>query len=854
MKKVILRLLPWIISLLLIAALVIFVGIPIYSQEETNTVPEPDILMYEGQDKPFVMENEYLHFELDAETSHFVVKDKSTGEEWKSLPDNVDKDSIAIASNKNLMSSTAVVTYTNASGDTDMDNFTYSIQNRNYLIEQPSDTEIRVRYAIGKIEREYQIPSAIPQERYEAFLSNVKKSTQKKINGSYSLWEPDKLDKKKNVEETMALYPAIAEQPMYILNPDVKSGNKEKLEEYFADTGYTREDYELDLQWVAGSRETGGPVFNLTMVYKLDGSDLVLEVPYDEIRYRPDYPITSVTILPMFGATDKSHDGFILVPEGGGALINYNSGKLKQNPYFSNMYGWNYSTYRNEVVNETRSTFPVFGMANDGSSFLCIIEGASSYASIQADISGRLNDYNWVRSKYSVIHYDKYNVSSKTTNLVFMYEKEIPHDTIIHRYRFIDSDNYVDMANAYGEYLRGKEEFAGAKASEDVPVMVEFVGAIDKTVVKFGLPVDSVVATTTFKDAENMLTELKGSGLRNLNVRMSGWANGGVTQSVLTKVKVLRELGGKKGMDQLIATAAQQNVPLYFDGISCFAYDSGLLEGFIPFRDAAKLTTREQAIIYPYDPIIYLGDADNRDELYLVKPGYAKNGTTNLINTLAQHKAAGIAFRDIGYLLSGDYNPKNTVTREQVMDMNIESMKEAKAAGQKIAIRNGNDYAVGYADIITEMDMYGTKYSILDETIPFYQIALHGMKDYTGEPVNLAGDSVTEVLRCAEYGGGLNFTFMNEDAKILQDSLHSTLYGSQYSAWKDDVIQMANQYQEDMKGLNQQRIVGYEKLAETLTVTEYEDGTKVYVNYSDIAFDQDGVSVAARSYVVERGE
>lgn len=854
MKKVILRLLPWIIGLGLIAALVIFVGIPIYSQEEEILYEEPEIYFYEGQEEPFVMENENLTFELDPATSHFTVTDKSTNLVWRSNPENADKDPIAIAANKDLMRSTAIVTYTNSSGSIDLENYTLSIVNRNYNIEQVSDTEIHVKYAIGRIEREYQIPSAIPKERYEAFLDSVKKSTQKKIKSSYSLYEPDKLSKKKNLEETMALYPAIAEQAMYILNSDVKASNKEKLEGYFAEAGYTREDYELDLQWVAASRETGGPVFNVTYIYRLEGNDLVVEVPYEEIRCRGDYPITSVAVLPMFGAVDNAHEGFILLPEGGGALIRYNNGKLAQNPYYSNLYGWNYSTYRNELVNETRSSFPVFGMTNETGSFICIIEGATSYASIQADVSMRLNTYNWVRAKHSVLHFDQYNVSAKTSNLVFMYEKAIPTDTVIHRYRFLDSNSYVDMATTYGDYLRGKEEYAGDTASKDVPVSVELVGAIDKTMVKFGLPVDSVVPTTTFADAEKMLLEMKDAGINNLNVRMSGWANGGITQKVLTKVKVLKELGGKEAMSRLIDTAAKNDVNLYFDGIACFAYDSGLLQGFIPFRDAAKFTTREQALIYPYDPIIYLGDAEWRDEFYLVKPRYAKQNTTNLIQALAEQKAAGIAFRDIGYLVSGDYNPKDTVTRQQVVAMNIESMKEATAAGQKVLIRNGNDYAVPYADLITDMDLLGTKYSILDETIPFYQIALHGMKDYTGEPLNIAGDFATEMLRCAEYGAGLNFTFMQEDAKILQDSFHSTLYGSHYDSWKEEVLTLIGQYQKDMEGLNQQRIVGYEKLSETVSATEYEDGTKVYVNYSDEAYEKNGISVAARSYAVERGE
>jgi len=852
MKKFILRLLPWVIVLALLACLVIFVGIPLYGPSEEEHVAEPGVWFYEGKDKTVTMENDQLLFELDPSTTHFVVTEKASGRQWRSNPENAAKDPIAISSNKEMMQSTAVVTYTTSSGTSELNNFKYSIENGNYTITTQADGSIRVDYAIGKIEKVYLIPTAITQERYETFLAGMKKSTQKKLGSNYALYEPAKLDSKKNKDEIIALYPEVLNQPLYILKADTSDNNKKKIVEYFAEAGYTQEDYDIDQQLVAGARQSDEPVFNVSMIYRLEEGDLVMEVPYSEIRYKADYPITYLTILPMFGAAGVEEEGFMFVPEGGGALIRYNNGKISQNPYYANMYGWDYAIERKEVVNETRNAFPVFGMTHEGGSFLCIMEGATSYAGIQADISQRYNNYNWLCAKYHVLHYDMYNVSAKTAQLVYMYEKQIPDDTIIHRYRFLDSDSYVDMATAYGDYLRGKEEFASAASSDVTPVAVEMVGAIDKTVVKFGLPLDSVVATTTFAQAQDMILDLKSRGLENLHIRMSGWANGGVDQQVLTSVKALNELGGKAGLQKLIAAAKENGVSLYFDGVSCFAYDSGILEGFIPYIDAARLTTREQVQLYPYDIITYLY-ADWLDPLYLVKPSFAKAGTDRLIAYLQENSAAGVAFRDIGYLLSADYNPKATVTREEVKAMNIQSMKDAAAAGQKVMIRAGNDYALPYADLITDMDLAGARYSILDQSVPFYQIALHGLKDYTGESLTTTGDMTQELLHCAEYGSGLNFTFMAENTRVLQDTYHTTYFSTYYDSWAEEAAQMAAKFQQDMAGLNNQRIIAHEQLTEHLSMTGYEDGTKVYVNYSKYDAQHEGMTIPARSYIVERG-
>ena len=126
--------------------------------------------------------------------------------------------------------------------------------------------------------------------------------------------------------------------------------------------------------------------------------------------------------------------------------------------------------------------------------------------------------------------------------------------------------------------------------------------------------------------------------------------------------------------------------------------------------------------------------------------------------------------------------------------------------------------------------------------------------NYTGKPVNLANDWQTELLRCAEYGAGLNFTFMAEDAKILQDSLHSSYYGSTFAYWKEDAAKIINDYQAAMDGLNAQRIIGHAILAENVTCTEYENGAKVFVNYGDEDYEADGIAVTARSYIVTGGE
>ena len=69
-----------------------------------------------------------------------------------------------------------------------------------------------------------------------------------------------------------------------------------------------------------------------------------------------------------------------------------------------------------------------------------------------------------------------------------------------------------------------------------------------------------------------------------------------------------------------------------------------------------------------------------------------------------------------------------------------------------------------------------------------------------------------------------------------------------------DALSLIAKYQKDMAGINSLRMTGHERLAAGVTQTGYENGTKVYVNYTDKDYTGGGLTIPARSYLVERGD
>lgn len=91
------------------------------------------------------------------------------------------------------------------------------------------------------------------------------------------------------------------------------------------------------------------------------------------------------------------------MPDGSGSLIHFNNNKLYATPYRSAMYGPDAAlTQLGQVQKEETARLPVFGMKYEDRGFLAVIESGDAIAAVEADVSGRLNQYNNVFSSYTL--------------------------------------------------------------------------------------------------------------------------------------------------------------------------------------------------------------------------------------------------------------------------------------------------------------------------------------------------------------------------------------------------------------------------------------------------------------------
>lgn len=847
---------PGIICLLIAGAIAFVI---LYQSKETEQEPI-EVRSFDGNDKPVVMENSKLKFTMDPLTTQFELVVKDTGKVWRSNPEDASDDPLALKNEKSKLQSTFLMTYTQVAGlEVEFNNYDSSIKNGIYEVNSGKDEEgrdfVRVDYSVGNIEKEYVIPPVSTVENYEKWLGNLDKSGASMIERVYKLYDINNLGKRDNKEELLTNYPALEEQNLYILRDGVKDNMMTKLEELFEEAGYTYADFEADKELTNAEKTSDKPIFNVSMIYRLEDGDLVVEVPLKDIQSKREYPIYTFKPLPYFGAGGAEDNGYLLIPEGGGALINYNNGKISQNGYYANMYGWDMALVRDAVVHNTRAYYNVFGNAQTsgaGDSYICIMEKGAAYASVYADIGGKNNSYNNVGAEYTITFREKYDVGSIAASDVYVFIPELPDESLVQRYRFVDSASYVDMAKEYQDYL--KETYGDALTLNDdtsTPVAIEVVGAVDKVKQILGVPVSRPLRLTTYKEAKSMLEELKAQGINNMSVKMTGWMNGGIKQKILRKAKPISSLGSSKDLKNLADYANSNDIDLYLEGVTHYEYNSKIYNGFFSYTDAAKFISKKRAELFVYSDVTYAA-REGVDSYYLLHADLIKKMTENL-NKAAAKYGTGVAFRDTGMDLSADYYRKKSTSRQAAADTQTAQLKEIKDSGKNVMINMGNDYAAVYSDMITNMDLRGSEYTIIDEFVPFYQLALHGYVNYTGVALNLAGNTEEELLTSAEYGAGLGFSLMKESAFALQKTLYTEYYGSDYDAWHDRLLEIYNRYNSELGHTYNQEMINHDNVTETLSCTTYKDGTKVYVNYS---YSQqtapDGTVVPARDYKVVR--
>lgn len=875
----------------------------------------------------FVTENEYLELYIKESTTEIAVLVKATGDVWYSNPADRDTmETMARGAAKDRMSATLSIGYYVGNQYITIDTYTGSVQLNQHQIV-PIENGVRVEYKIGKEwdDKAY-LPLVISQEEFERLLSAIDNEKDRKfVRDQYAMFtiEPGYQDPDNisilgvNLEELLGEYGIRVDEPKFkaadkrrliqeflkavqqykgyatlgaVTTEDIAFAfdnttlmrkwnimvwDEEDLVKIIKASGYSPDRIiEEHLKYNVTPPEKNLRVFSIAIEYVLDGEELLVRVPSADVEYPKDaydpkskklvtYPLTTINVLPYFGAANSKETGYIFVPDGSGALIYLNSGKTGIQSYRREVYGRDHATSAVREWSydmESQVYLPIYGIKHSNKAFLAIIESGDTVATLNAEIAGMSDSYNKVYSSFAYIPNAKVYMQSGGAVIymrdlsINMYQVRPIINDIVIRYAFLDEANasYTGMAHYYQQYLAERYNLTRAHETE-IPMLLELIGGIEKIEPVFGISQRVVKPVTTFSQAKTVVDHFTNLGINNLVVRYNGWLKRGLEHVYPTSVKLESKLGTKDELKALAADLEAKNIKLYPNVNFMHVYRSGLFDGYINNRDAARALDRKTAYLNRYHLATHLRNTG--EEIPLVSPSKLPQFMGKFFAEYQAYDIPAVSFDALGRDLYADYrlNVDELVDREQAKDIVVGELRKLKEQNLSLMIAGGNAYTLPYADFVVRMPLYSRNYEMLDQGVPFFQIVLRGYIPYAGEPINLAQRSHTYLLKILETGAVPYYLLSYADSVEVKASQFDDLYSINYLDHTEDIMNLYSEVSSVLKEVWNDRIINHESLGVNVYKTTYESGLSVIVNYNSHSVEVMGIEIPAEGYHVLRG-
>ena len=587
--------------------------------------------------------------------------------------------------------------------------------------------------------------------------------------------------------------------------------------------------------------------------YTLNGNEFTASVIIKDIKEEDSsYRLTGWALLPYFNAGGKQENGCLFVPDGCGAIINFNNGKSAYKTYKQYIYGRDGAIDITAASGHTENALlPVFGTSAPKGSSVAVITSGESRCSVNARVTSATEGYNSVYTEF--IYRDStmasFNDKSWNKKEVRVFENSAPElDKLSVTYFLLEpAAGYTDMALCYQNYLVKSGVLNEKTTKGYYPLFVNAYGSVNAVKHILGFPVKSEIALTKYTDAVNILKELKAAGADSTVLKYNSWIKGGPEGKIPLKAAASGVLGGKSGLKKLTGYLKDNGINGYFDINITDMYKSRL--GYIKTMDSAKMLNQSPVIKYQYS-LSTLQKKETDAFWYLLNPVKVNKAASKIAASL---KKSGVSCDTLGTQLYSSYNEKG-MDRVSAQALFEKSLEELKNSAGSMLLSAPNAYALKYADEISSLPTQSSGYGITDYAVPFYQTVIHGFIPYAMEPANKTGDFEKSVLTALETGSSLQLEVIARNSDKIDNTQFYTLYADMYGEWTEKAAKAYKEISGVLKSVSNAKIKEHTVLSDGVRRTAYDNGVTVTVNYNDSEAEVSGEKIPAMGYTVNGGK
>lgn len=599
----------------------------------------------------------------------------------------------------------------------------------------------------------------------------------------------------------------------------------------------------------------GNELISFTMVYELAAQGLEVSIPYDSIKEEGVARLISIQPLPFMNAAHETDDGAMLLPDGSGALLYFREEHQQYlKGYSEHIYGpdLTFITHDHDMITaqgmrvhspKEYIALPVFGMYRNGVGTLGIVMEGEYDAKITGTPAG-IRAISMYRSAVEFTY--------RKNDLIFIGSSgQIPYyqgQTIAgdRRVRFTllegDEANYVGMAKAYRNYLL---EERGIQPIITSPILsIDILGGIRRK----EMIGSTFIRMTTFPQVQEIIDDLAARGITNVELTLNGWSKGGLYGHQPAQFPAARQLGGKKGLDELINYADRQGVSLLLSANYVRALSTS--KHVNARKDATRGLDREVVNSFNYYVATRWRNANTA--FHFLKPDRVFDRyITDDIERFAKLNIGGVHLQYMGDTLYSDEDRKHFFSREQTAEVWKQTLQQMREQVGRTTVDYGHAFTFGYIDHIKNAPLQHSSFIYTDEAVPFYQLVMHGLIPYSGKPINLYEDTHVEFLKAIEYGAWPSFEVTHAPTSMLQRTIEDRLFSSEYNLWQARIAEHYEQLMPLYELIAGQQMTDHAQLMKGVYETTYSNGVKVYTNYNQVDVTVDGISISAMSYAVK---
>jgi len=594
------------------------------------------------------------------------------------------------------------------------------------------------------------------------------------------------------------------------------------------------------------------------LLVHLDGGSLLFEVPRDSLEEynlelwvpgNVDISLHKILLYPFFGSTERQDNGYIVIPDGTGAIVSLNDEPKYKLAYSQPIYGSDYGYEDNPMningeeedkglkINTvkplSRITMPIYGIIHEvgNNGILVVSESGESYATYNYMAKDLTTDFYQSYFDYNYrVTYKQYQSRTDMSMHILGFQAEPNKYDLKQRVVFLtDEDaNYVGVAKTYRKLL---EEHSGlsqiSQHLEKYPTKIDFIGnEIEK-----GLFSTKKITATRYNDAVELIKTLQKDGYESLDVTFKTFNH----QTSSYRFDIYNNLGGKDDLEDMIKTFAN-------DDQVDFNYFVDYTQTYKPSKESASRMSRAILSTQNYSYIYNV--------LYMNNPRYLSQLIKTDVEDYQTYDIDSLAISGLSRVLF-THNDKGSITyRNDNMEYTINGIDTLKSHNINTNIYNPDAYLYPFVNKYYDNPYSSSEQMFIDATIPLLQLIVSGHMEQYSPYLNFITNEQNNLLRLLEYGINPSYVMTTEDVYNLKYSNSSNIFVSEYDYLKERMKTYDAFIRDGLNAINGTELIDHTFLAVGISRSEYSNGKIIIVNYTNSDYDYNGKIIEAKGYGV----